>query len=102
MMEPPKQNDSTQIQNFNCGYCNITIQSLTDLKDHLLSQHRDENVVQQELRNDIEKESTSTHEPIRVHNPKMEIVSCKLCENNFKSEKYLQRHIKHLPSSKQK
>ena len=47
-MESLQQESSSQGQCFSCGYCNIAIQSVADLKDHLLSNHKEESVTKQD------------------------------------------------------
>ena len=53
MMESTHEENSSQAPTFSCGYCEIVIKSVSDLKDHLMSQHKEGNVDKEEFKIDI-------------------------------------------------
>ena len=127
-MESSQQESSSQAQNFSCGYCEIAIQSVSDLKDHLLSNHKEENLKKQELKVDIKNESSKEpkHEIKKKQNKEkyycetcqkgfsnlsnfkrhMRInhedshVKCDLCDMVFDDKDYMQTHIQHIHNDK--
>ena len=69
---------------YNCGHCSVALNSLEDLKEHLITSHKN-----------VEKSNSSSNQEAKNNDSqRQKIFKCNSCDKEYKTRSALGQHVK--------